>query len=136
MVDLYNTAVDGQIVEFVDDSCPGIDTCTTSSSPACILSSGSVSDINSAPVVSEFSGVATFASPGCCTASSCVFSYIETESVSAERGDSVRFQYKAEGGNDWFEAAIVLYSGTVNPGSVSATETTPIAAVKTIQTQQ
>ena len=49
----------------------------------------------------------------CCDAKSCVFSYVDTESLCAVAGERISFSYRANGSSrinlGWYEVAIVLY---------------------------
>jgi hypothetical protein len=112
---VYNilTAAPTLFVTFNDDegNCSTESTCQTTS--VCSgLGGGSTSDVNMFPVISSFSGLVAQAPGGCCTAKSCVNSLITTEGFGARAGQTMTIQYRAIGGEDWYESAIVLYRGS------------------------
>lgn len=55
----------------------------------------------------------------CMTANSCLSGMLETTAYYICAGDHIEFSFKAEGGSDWFEAAVVLYRGEPGKGTIA-----------------
>ena len=128
---IYNTIanITGVFVTFNDDdnSCPGETTCTTQSA-SCTINSGRTSDANAFPVNSDFRGKVDRADSGCCTANSCIYSLVESQTYAMTAGQEIIIEYSAFGGGDWYECALVLFQGS-NPAMTSTT----VADVKIVR---
>ena len=61
--------------------------------------------------MSFYGDVPTVWNADCCTANSCLGAYLATNAVIVSKGSRIKFSYKAEKGDDWYEAAIVLFEG-------------------------
>jgi hypothetical protein len=107
LVDLYASAVHG---ETVISDCTA-DTCTydiNQFDQGCTRSSLQLGKDS----ISFGGGTTTYTgtAPACCGANSCLGGAIWTQAFAAKDADStVFFSYSAQGGSDWYEAAIVLY---------------------------
>jgi hypothetical protein len=102
---LYLQAVNGVKVVFNGaGTCSGTTNCGTNVDRNCDIRS-TKKDGNTF----FFSGAVASAPGGCCTANSCVAGMMPTLPFFANKGDQIRFSYNAQGGGDWYEAAIVLY---------------------------
>jgi len=112
--ELYNYYVTSAYVNFNDDSqtCTNAayPTCTTSDHPSC--SAGANAFDSNGMMTMSFSGSVQTATSGCCTANSCVSAYLDTQYAYLQQGDTFSYTYRAIGGSDWYEAAIVLFRGT------------------------
>ena len=111
---MYRDAVSDDNIEFNDSggncrssSCKSkfeLSSCSGQSPSS--STSGRTADLSFSGSVVTFSGST---SDACCDYFTCVGNYIDTEAVFLAKDSAINYEYKAQDGGDWYEAAIVLY---------------------------
>ena len=61
----------------------------------------------------EFSQSVAAATGGCCTANSCAFGYLDTESVEVGSGGKFVYNFDSQAGSDWYEVVVAVFKEEV-----------------------
>ena len=100
---LYNEYVAGRYINFNDDA----QTCTNAANPTCTTrdhascnAPNPTFDDNGGYTMRTSGNVDTRSGADCCSANSCVSSYLDTAAVYLQTGDKFSYTYKAVGGGD------------------------------------
>merc|ERR1719232_329581 len=115
---LYNAAVVNEPIIFNDDNatCANVACIARGSHPSCTVEDGYITNGNSsltAPITMAFEQISDGVdNSDCCTANTCVFGYVETQTLTIPAGHEICFQYGAATGYDWYEVAAVLYDSS------------------------
>merc|ERR1719491_2466023 len=111
---LYSAAVSGRTINFNDDenNCRNESCISSGSHSSCSNTSPFVSiDVSSPPIEVNFGQLVDTSTEGCCSALSCVYGYIDTDSVTVGvNGVRFAFDFGASEDGDWYEVVIALYS--------------------------
>jgi len=57
----------------------------------------------------EFSQSVASSTGGCCTANSCAFGYLDTESVQVGSGGKFVYNFDSQAGSDWYEVVVAVF---------------------------